>query len=67
MIAFLFEWRLAENPSAIHLLEANQDKIRWDWLCKNPSAIRLLEANQDKIDKIGYWSLSSNPAIFVKC
>ena len=54
------DWRmLSENPSAIHLLEANQDKIDWTWLSGNPSAIHLLETNQDKI----HWRwLSTNPA-----
>lgn len=37
------------NPAAIHLLEANPDKINWEWISENPSAIHLLEANQDKI------------------
>jgi hypothetical protein len=52
---------LSSNPSAIALLEKNQDKIDWLWLSNNPSAISLLEKNQDKID----WAqLSANPAIF---
>ena len=49
---------LSENPNAIHLLEANPDKIVWYWLSKNPKAINLLEANPDMID----WEvLSRNP------
>ena len=45
------------NPNAIHILEANFDKINWCFLSKNPAVIHLLEANQDKID----WnSLSEN-------
>ena len=52
---------LSLNPSAIALLEKNQDKIDWFYLSSNPSAISLLENNQDKI----YWNqLSRNPAIF---
>ena len=52
-------WKyLSENPNAIHLLEANQDKID---LSQNPNAIHLLEANPHKIN----WSwLSGNPSIF---
>ena len=32
---------LSYNPSAIHLLEQNQDKINWDNLSENPNAIHL--------------------------
>ena len=54
------DWNgLSENPAAIHLLEANQNKIDWGWLSQNPSAIHLLEANPDKIN---WYSLSKNPA-----
>jgi len=49
---------LSFNPNAIHLLEANQDKIVWHRLSLNPNAIHLLEANQDKID---WGNLSENP------
>ena len=52
---------LSRNPAAIHLLEANQDKINWNWLSSNPAAIHLLASNPDKIDWV--W-LSLNPAIF---
>ena len=45
--------QLCINPNAIHLLEANQDKIDWFYLSHNPNAIHLLEANQDKIS----WSI----------
>jgi len=49
---------LSANPSAIHLLESNLDKVEWSVLSVNPSAIHLLEANLDKVD----WNqLSSNP------
>jgi len=41
------------------LLEANPDKIYWNFLSANPAAIHLLEKNPDKID----WNyLSMNPA-----
>jgi len=50
---------LSLNPSAIHLLEQNQDKINWHALSSNPSAIHLLEKNQDKID---WYFLSLNPS-----
>ena len=46
---------LSTNPNAIDFLEANLDKIKWDWLSLNPNAIHLLEANFDKID----WELLS--------
>ena len=50
---------LSTNPTAIHILEANQDKIDWYYLSANTGAIHLLEANQDKI----YWyQLSQNPS-----
>jgi hypothetical protein len=42
----------AENPNAIHMLEANPEKINWPQLLNNPNAIHLLEANPQ------------NPAIF---
>ena len=56
-------YNLSENPSAIKLLEATPEKIRWAYLSGNPAigAIKLLEANQEKID----WEcLSANPSIF---
>ena len=60
----LLNWsNLSQNPSAIDLLEANQDKIDWHSLSLNPNGIHLLEANPDKI----YWNgLSHNESIFVK-
>ena len=52
---------LSGNPNAIHLLEANQDKISWNFVSSNPSAIPILEKNPDKIN----WNwLSENPSIF---
>jgi hypothetical protein len=50
---------LADNPAAIHLLEANPDKIDWNWLSVNPAAMHLLEAN---LDKVNWAHLSANPA-----
>ena len=41
----------SSNPNAIHLLEANADKISWLHLSINPNAIHLLKANPHKIDK----------------
>ena len=52
---------LSRNPAAMHLLEANPDKIYRAGLAFNPAAIHLLEANKDKID---WWNLSRNPFIF---
>ena len=50
---------LSLNPSAIHLLEENIDKINWCELSVNPSAIHLLENN---INKINWNMLSLNPS-----
>ena len=45
------DWNgLSANHAAIHLLEANLDKIYWRLLSQNPAAIHLLEANPDKIN-----------------
>ena len=44
---------LSSNPNAIQLLQQNQDKIDWFWLCSNPNAVHILEQNQDKIN--WYW------------
>ena len=49
---------LSSNPNAIHLLEANKDKIDWSNLSKNPNAIHLLEANKHRIN---WANLSKNP------
>jgi hypothetical protein len=44
---------------AIHLLEANPNKINWGMLSSNPAAIHLLEKFPDKIN----WNkLCENPA-----
>ena len=49
------------NPSAIHLLEANPDKIKWEHLSVNKNALHILEKNQDKL----VWKfLSLNSGIF---
>jgi hypothetical protein len=49
---------LSRNPNAIHLLEKNVDKVRWDCLSGNPNAIHILEKNLDKVN----WDwLSKNP------
>jgi hypothetical protein len=37
------------KQNAIHLLQANPDKINWSTLALNPKSIHLLEANLDKI------------------
>jgi hypothetical protein len=50
--------------NAIHLLEANFDKINWSALSGNPdllNAIHILEKHRDKID---WKALSENPSIF---
>lgn len=51
---------LSENPNAIHLLEANPEKINWYYLSLNPNAIHLLEENVDKI-KWKHLSRNTNP------
>jgi len=43
-------WKISNNPAAIHLLEANFNKINWTMLSMNSEAMHLLEANPDKID-----------------
>ena len=49
------------NPSAIQIIEANPDKIKWEQLCVNENALHILEKNQDKI----VWKfLSLNSGIF---
>ena len=47
-----------ENPSAIRVLERNQDLISWGLLSLNAAAVHLLEKNVAKLD----WSMvSQNP------
>ena len=46
------------NPTAIHLLEQNLDKVGWHLLSRNTNAIHILELYPSKI----YWdNLSCNP------
>jgi len=54
---------LSTNPSAIHILEKNPEKIKWWKLSTNPNAIHLLEKNQDILHfpETNYLNLSSNP------
>lgn len=52
-------WELLScNPTAIHILEANQDKICWGWLSRNPAAIHLLRQN---FKNICWYQLCINP------
>ena len=55
---------LSENPKALNLLQDNQNKIVWSYLCRNINvdAIRLLESNLDKINLEDWAFLSRNPA-----
>jgi hypothetical protein len=54
----MIDWDyLSLNKNAIHLLEANPEKINWDNLSLNKNAIHLLEANPDKIN---WMNLSEN-------
>jgi hypothetical protein len=53
--------RQSQNPNAIHIIEANLDKINWRSLSQNPNAIYLLEANPEKIVWDNVWI---NPTIF---
>lgn len=49
-------------PEAIHLLEANRDKIDWVKLGTNPKAIKLLEDELKVRPQNKHWySLSKNP------
>ena len=32
---------LSANPNAVHLLERNQGKIKWDYLSENPSIFEI--------------------------
>jgi hypothetical protein len=49
---------LSKNPNAIHILEKNLDKVKWDNLSSNPNAIHIIEKNLDKVD---WGALSGNP------
>ena len=52
---------LSANPAAMHLLEANPNKIDWETFSSNAAAIKYLEKHPDKID----WCwLSYNPNAF---
>jgi hypothetical protein len=49
---------LSANPSAIHIIEKNLEKVDNTYLCMNPNAIHLIK----KIDiNINWWQLSANP------
>ena len=49
-------------PEAIHLLEANRDKIDWVKLGTNSKAIKLLEEElKVRPQNIHWYSLSKNP------
>ena len=50
-----------KNPNAIHLLEANPDKICWGALVENPNAIQLIEQNLDRLNANCWWRLARNP------
>ena len=50
---------LSWNTAAIHILEANLDKVNWDRLSYLPEAIHILEAN---LDKVNWKGLSKNEA-----
>jgi hypothetical protein len=41
---------LSANPAAIHLLEANPNRINCHVFSGNPAAIHLLEANANRIN-----------------
>jgi hypothetical protein len=73
---------LSKNPNAFDILFANQDKIHWDKLCcnTNPKVMELIknkfsqEPDTDTDEwvmmraheKLYWYGLSQNPAIFVK-
>lgn len=48
---------LSQNPAAIHILEANPDKISWPDLMTNPNALHMIFTyNYDEIRKFFYQS-----------
>ena len=51
------DWNnLSANPNAIHMLEANPDKINWFRACQNTSIHRF-----KKVLDVDWFSLSANP------
>ena len=62
-IRHTIDWRdLSTNPTAIGLIEQNQDKIVWECLSQNKNAMHLIKQHKNRID----WKrLSRNPNIFV--
>src|SRR5690348_3724858 len=42
-------WRMSFNPSAVHLLRANPDKVDWEMLNCNEAAMDLIKAHPDGI------------------
>lgn len=59
------DWiKLNKNPSAMNILLENPDKINWVHLSENSSAIDMLSEPENR-NKISWWYLSMNNAIFV--
>lgn len=60
-----YNWyTLCSNPSALHILRENIDKICWVPLCSNtnPFAISIIERNIDKLNRPCWRQLSSVPS-----
>ena len=54
---------LSYNPSAVQLLAENPKKIDWTMLSRNPNT-KAIDLFKGKLDKIDFYFLSKNPAIF---
>jgi len=50
---------ISYNPKAIHILEKNQDKIKWNYLSQNP-AIFVLDTNAMKQQIMNFGKKSEN-------
>jgi hypothetical protein len=50
---------LSSNPVAIHILEAHQDRIDYDQLCKNHKAMKLVQVMDHFTDR-QLWFLAQN-------
>jgi hypothetical protein len=56
---------LCENPSGIHIIEKNLDKLTnysWQILAKNHKAIHIIEHYIHKLEDLGWRYLSENPS-----
>jgi hypothetical protein len=57
------DWfHLSANPSAVHILEKNLDKVVWDQIAANPNAVHLLLERPEKINDYNKTTLNENPS-----